>query len=197
MQENIYAAPEASLEGSETASMKQAFYIVSVPKFLVLYFLTFGLYGMYWHYKNWAQYKIAYNDDQPMPIMRAIFSIFFTHSLFSIVDMRIKDQGAEFSWNPNLWATVAVIALLVGRIIDRVFADGTFSNPLEYISLVSMVVYGFALYKAQRAINIACNDPDGASNRNITLVNCIWIFLGTLLLSLFVIGIFLPDTELE
>ena len=192
MQENIYAAPEASLETLEESPAEKAFYVVSTTKFLVMYFLTFGIYGMYWHYKNWAQYKIAYDDNEPMPIMRAIFSIFFTHSLFSVVDMRIKDKGKEFSWNPNLWATVAVIALLGGRIIDRVFADGTFTNPIEFIPLVLMVVYGFVLLKAQRAINIACNDPDGASNRSITFVNCIWIFFGTLFLSLVVIGLLLP-----
>lgn len=191
MQENIYAAPEAVLISTDEDTVQPAFYIVSPAKFLTLYFFTFSLYGLYWHYKNWKQYKIAYSDDEPMPIMRGIFSIFFTHSLFSVIDMRIKDKGKEFTWNPNLWATVGVIALLASRIIDRVTASGSYTTAIEFVPIPLMILYGLVLLKAQRAINISCNDPDGRSNSNFTLANCVWIFLGSIILALALIGLFL------
>ncbi|MDZ4261658.1 MAG: hypothetical protein U1B30_04910 [Pseudomonadota bacterium] len=193
MQENIYAAPEADLTSTNEDSVQPAFYVVSPAKFLTLYFFTFSLYGLYWHYKNWKQYKIAYGDDAPMPIMRAIFSVFFTHALFGVIDMRIKDKEKEFTWKPNLWATIGVIALLGSRFIDRFTASGAFTTALEFAPIPLMIVYGLVLLKAQRAINISCNDPDGRSNNNFTLANCVWIFVGTILLLLAMIGLFLPD----
>lgn len=193
MQENIYAAPEASLTTTSEDSVTAAFYVVSPAKFLTLYFLTLGFYGLYWHYRQWKQYKIFYDDSDPMPIMRAIFSIFFTHTLFSVIDMRIKDQQKEFSWKPAVLATVAVISLLVARVIDRVTADGSMSEPIEFVPFPLMILYGFVLLKAQRAANVSCNDPEGASNRNFTLANCVWIFVGAIVLTLGLIGTFMLD----
>jgi hypothetical protein len=192
MQENIYAAPEADLTSSDEDAVQAAFYVVSPAKFLTLYFFTFSLYGLYWHYKNWKQYKIAYNDHDPMPIMRAIFSIFFTHALFAVIDSRIRAKEKEFTWKPNLWATIGVIALLTSRIIDRVTASGSFTTAIEFAPIPLMIVYGLVLLKAQRAINISCNDPYGRSNSNFTLANCVWIFLGSIILALVLIGLFLP-----
>lgn len=192
MQENIYAAPEADLTSIDEDSVQPAFYVVSPAKFLTLYFFTFSLYGLYWHYKNWKQYKIAYHDDEPMPIMRAIFSIFFTHALFAVIDSRIKDKEKEFTWKPNLWATIGVIALLASRIIDRVTASGSFTTAIEFVPIPLMIVYGLVLLKAQRAINISCNDPSGKSNSTITLANCAWIFLGSIILAFALIGLFMP-----
>ena len=80
MQENVYAVPESNLE-ILPESPRHMFYVVSKIKFLVLFFATFSLYGVYWNFKNWSLYKNYHNDDI-WPIMRAIFSVFFTHSLF-------------------------------------------------------------------------------------------------------------------
>jgi len=193
MQENIYAAPEADLTSTDEDAVQPAFYIVAPAKFLTLFFFTFSLYGFYWHYKNWKQYKIAYDDNQPMPIMRAIFSIFFTHALFAVIDSRIKDKGKEFTWTPSLWATIGVIALLVSRIIDRVTASGSFTTAIEFVPIPLMILYGWVLLEAQHAINISCNDPRGKSNSTITLANCVWIFFGSIILALALIGLFLPE----
>ncbi|MDF3013351.1 MAG: hypothetical protein K0Q78_1555 [Cellvibrio sp.] len=193
MQENIYAAPEANLATATGSSVEPAFYVVSPVKFLMLYFFTFSFYGLYWHYKNWSQYKIFYRDSEPMPIMRAIFSIFFTHGLFSVIDMRIKDQQRDYSWNPTVWATIGVIALLGARLIDRFTASGSMSEPIEFVPFPLIIVYGIVLLKAQCAINMSCNDPGGKSNSNFTLANCAWIFFGTIFYCLTLIGLFLLD----
>jgi hypothetical protein len=192
MQENIYAAPEANLVDTDVASVKPAFYVVSPVKFFTLFFFTLGMYGVYWHYKNWALYKVAYDDRDPMPVMRAIFSVFFTHTLFSVIDIRLKAEEKDFAWNPGLWATLGVAALLASNIIDRIPAAGAVGDLLAFMPIPLTFLYGFALFKAQRAINVSCNDPQGKSNRSITWANCIWIFLGAALLTLALLGVFLP-----
>lgn len=192
MQENIYAAPGTALTSTDEDSVQPAFYVVSPAKFLTLYFLTFSFYGLYWHYRNWSQYKIAYDDHEPMPIMRAIFSVFFTHALFSVIDMRIKGEGKDFKWKPAMWATIGVVSLLASRLIDRVTASDSMNTLIEFVPIPLMILYGLVLLKAQLAINISCNDPKGKSNRSITLANCVWIFLGSIILALVLIGLFMP-----
>ncbi|QEY11817.1 hypothetical protein [Cellvibrio sp. KY-YJ-3] len=193
MQDNIYAAPEANLVDTEAGAVNPAFYVVSPAKFFTLFFFTIGLFGVYWHYKNWTLYKVAYSDHEPMPVMRAIFSIFFTHALFSVIDMRVTDAGKDFKWNATAWATVGVIALVTSNVIDRIPASGTLGALFVFMPIPLTLVYGLTLLKAQRAINVSCNDPEGKSNRTITWANCIWIFLGAALFTLALLGVFLPE----
>ena len=159
---------------------------------MVLYIFTLGFYGFYWHFKNWKQLKIAYDDHEPMPIMRSLFSIFFTHALFNVIDMRIKDKEIDFTWRPNFWATLAVISLIAERIISQLTADDTNVSIIGLLPFLLMLIYGYTLLQAQYAINASCSDPQGKSNSHFTLFNCIWIFLGSILLSLILIGLFLP-----
>lgn len=196
MQDNIYAAPEANLVDTEAGAVNLAFYVVSPVKFFTLFFFTLGLYGVYWHYKNWTLYKAAYNDHKPIPVMRAIFSVFFTHSLFSAIDRRITDTGKDFKWNASAWAAIGVTALVVSNIIDRIPAAGAMGELFAFMPIPLTLVYGLALLKAQRAINVSCNDPQGKSNRAITWANCIWIFLGAILFTLALLGVFLPGDEI-
>lgn len=192
MQENIYAAPEASLTNTEADSVQPAFYIVAPAKFITLFFFTFSFYGVYWHYKNWKQYKAFHDDKLPMPILRAIFSIFFTHSLFSAIDVHIQKQKIDYVWDPSTWATIAVIALIIARIADKFAASDDILEFIDILPILLMVVYGFMLLRAQYAINISCNDPKGKTNSNFTLANCVWIFFGSIFLSLIAIGLLLP-----
>ncbi len=104
MQENVYAVPESILNDSQVVPVRQMFYVVSKTKFLVLFFCTFGMYSLYWHFKNWKQYK-DYHKDRIIPALRAIFSIFFTHSLFSEVDGVLKRSEKKFDWDPTSCAS--------------------------------------------------------------------------------------------
>ena len=83
MNDNPYEAPKSRLETSVEKGDKQ-FYVVSVKKFTILFFFTIGMYVLYWFYGNWKRYK-AYSGKNIWPVPRAIFAIFFTHSLFSEV----------------------------------------------------------------------------------------------------------------
>ena len=56
MNENVYKVPESNLiAGSD--QLDGDFYVVGKIKFLVLFFSTFGLYSLYWFYRNWKLYK--------------------------------------------------------------------------------------------------------------------------------------------
>jgi hypothetical protein len=77
------------------------------------------VYGFYWHGKNWGNTSWLCDDDEAMPIMREMFSVFFIHSLFSVTDMRIIEKEKGCKWKPIVWATIGVMTLLASRVIDR------------------------------------------------------------------------------
>jgi hypothetical protein len=186
MSDNIYAAPESSLHVENELPL-QEFYVVSKYKFYILFCSTMGFYGVYWNYTNWKMYKIANNEDL-WPIARAIFSLFFTHALYAIIDMRATERHKAYKWYPNLWATLVVISL----ILDNIFSRIEFTESLIYVfALGNIFVRSFFVYQAQAAINIACNDPRGLSNKNLTWINSVWIIPSTILLLLVLIGVFI------
>jgi hypothetical protein len=85
--------------------------------FCLLSFLSFGLYTLYWFYKNWCFFKDLYEWDI-YPIWRAIFDIFFVHTLLEQINDRAIAKGHS-GISSNLWATGYVITSIVARILDR------------------------------------------------------------------------------
>jgi len=63
------------------------FFPVSEGKLITLYILSFGLYGIYWFQQNWKRQQ-PMMDKKIYPVWRAVFSIFFTHSLFKRIDQQ-------------------------------------------------------------------------------------------------------------
>lgn len=159
-----------------------AFYIVSARKFTILYLVTFGLYGFYWFYKNWANYRDARPaspaEASIWPIPRAIFSIFFIHSLFR----KIKHFGQEDErvqrWKNSAHAWLLVALMLLSSVFDRLSARGVGSPLTDAASVAMLVPMLFGLLHAQRMANRACRDPEGAGNDEFTNANWVWIILG-------------------
>jgi hypothetical protein len=189
MQDNIYAAPESSLNTMNELPDIQEFYVVSKLKFYILFFSTVGFYAIYWNYKNWKQYKITNNEDL-WPVARTIFAIFFTHALFSVIDMRVKERDKSYNWYPNLWATLVIISMILDNVLARIESTNIFINMFIFINVFAR---GYFVYQAQAAINIACNDPEGASNKNLTWVNFVWIIPGMILFLLALVGTFIAE----
>ncbi|HWR95878.1 MAG TPA: hypothetical protein VN248_04015, partial [Arenimonas sp.] len=68
------------------------FYVVSLQKLVLLQVLTFGFYGILWFYWHFRRLKEYYRDDS-WPVMRSIFAVFFTHTLFR--DIADKDRKTD------------------------------------------------------------------------------------------------------
>lgn len=184
---DIYAPPSASLDDEPAISDgSHKFYVVGPLKFIALYAFTFGLYKVYWFYKNWSRYKAGSQEDM-WPVMRGIFSIFFTHSLFRNVNETIGREGSAHAWDPEILATFYVIAQIGMAVMDRLpkFTDHIVV-PLEIFVMLPLI--GFLLYRAQLAVNAACGDPSGATNSKLTWANFAWMAVGLIVIVLAVIG---------
>ncbi|MGL6159283.1 hypothetical protein [Microbulbifer sp.] len=175
MEADIYQAPEADLQQEEAVSNE--FYVVSKSKFLILYVTTCGLYEVYWFYRNWSLYKQA-NNVNMWPVMRAIFSVFFAHSLFRNIDIRVEYSKTGYKWSPEMMAGIYVILSIAGIIAGWVSTSVPEYSILDFVSLITFPMTIWVLYKAQTAINIACDDPEGESNAQLAPANYLWIAIG-------------------
>lgn len=178
MSENIYEAPESDVALDDGVSKE--FYVVSPAKYAILYISTLGLYKYYWFYKNWSMYEMS-SGVRIRPTMRAIFSIFFTHSLFRLFDAKSKEIDSSYVWSPGGIATIYVLFLIVESLCDGLSSKSIGSPITDIMSLLVFPIIGWTLYKAQFSANIACNDPGGKKNSQLSAVNFIWIFVGAIL----------------
>jgi hypothetical protein len=189
MSENPYQAPESELEVEvENSDVTNQFYIVSIKKFTVLFFSTFGLYSLYWFYKNWKEYK-THSGKSLWPIPRAIFNIFFTHSLFSEIDKALRNNNKTFNWSPNGLASIYVILALTSHILDKMSMREVGSPYTDVFSVLILPLMYLSLIKSQKAINLSQNDPEGASNAVFTAGNYVWIIFGLIFWALVFLGL--------
>lgn len=201
MNQNDQEITLGSAQQTPPATTEQhEFYVVSPTKFLTLFIGTFGFYEIYWFYKNWQLHKIKHNL-KIWPIPRAIFSIFFAHSLFREVDQQLKKSKKKHAWKASLMATVYVLCTMIGRFIDRFIPDDT-DNPYALMFIFSFTIpVGYSLFSAQKTINISQNDPKGLSNSKFTWANIVWLILGGVLwlmiLTVLFLMMFMPELLVE
>jgi len=191
---NPYAAPATALPQQTETEARQVLYVVAQRKFLLLMILTLGAYSLYWFYRNWSLLNRVHRIYWPIP--RAIFSIFFTHSLFGEVDSQLRKRGVDHRWSPGLLATIFVVATIASRIFDRVTADDVSPSVLvaSFLFLVPMI---WPLYRAQLAINLSQDDPDGTTNAELTAANILWMVLGGALWALILFGLLMSILPVE
>jgi hypothetical protein len=169
------------------------FYVVAPAKFLLMLIGTAGLYGYYWFYRNWA--LLNRKHKQYWPVMRALFSVFFTHSLYAEIDHSLTRRGAAYRWSPGVLATVYVVASIASHILDRLAGKNVGSPWTDLSSVLLLAPMVWSMLAAQRAINIAEGDPAGSGNRGITAANVAWLVLGGLLWLLVLLGLYLMIVE--
>jgi len=185
METNAYQTPQADL--STVSDINATYYVVSIKKFITLYISTLGVYGIYWFYKNWSLHKTTTNSNA-WPVMRGIFSIFFTHSLFRNVNETLEKKDIPYSWDHSLLATTYVVSAIFSNISDRLSSESIGSPITDFAGFIFTGLMALALYKAQIAINTACDDPQGLTNNHFSPANIAWIILGIALWVLIFIG---------
>ncbi|WLI89631.1 hypothetical protein Q4S45_00415 [Massilia sp. R2A-15] len=170
------------------------FYIVAKRKFTILFLATMGLYSIYWMYKQWSCYKVSSPPDAKerkfWPVARAIFGIFFFHSLFRRV--RAHAGGSLDEWENGAHATFMVILILIASVLDKLARKSIGSPVTDYLSMAMIFPLWFFYFKAQCLINESCGDPEGTRNSRLTGANYAWIALGVVLWISAAVGIARP-----
>ena len=169
------------------------FFPVSEGKLITLYLLSFGLYGIYWFYQNWKiqQPKM---DKKIMPLMRAIFSIFFTHSLFRIIDKSAEHLDKKHKFNANVLATFFVAAIIVSNVIDRLSLNSSAfinmsSNTIIIASIIIFFLSVYPMVKVQATVNRINGDLLGYLNHKYSIWNYLLMALGASMWALMAMGL--------
>lgn len=185
--DNYYQPPASRVDDAPAAG--PSFYVVSPRKFVLLYLLTVGMYTVYWFYQNWTLFK-RQHDLKIWPVPRAIFAIFFTHSLFAEIDRAAGSRSVRYAWNAAGTATTYVVLSIVNSLISQL-ANRDIGSPMTNLAALLMVpAVMFPLLAAQKAANSAAGDPDGDSNSALTAANIIWMVVGVLLWLLVLLGLY-------
>jgi hypothetical protein len=123
------------------------YFAISPQRLALFSTLTFGIYEIYWFYKNWEAVKKA-EGQNISPFWRAIFAVFFCHGLFKKVLESSKSHGYKEWYSPG-WLTTAYIALLViGNGLS-----GVKSSNMNIIWLIVVLITFIPLLSVQKAIN--------------------------------------------
>ncbi len=183
---NPYSAPKADMT-APLFQAEQSFYVVSFKKLLILNVATLGIYTVYWFWKHWTLWRQAIGSNV-WPIPRAIFNIFFVHSLFRQINEKAEEVTSQAMPSLHMPATVFVISQITYQIIDRVLPEDVnllLTVPL-LIAFLGLEIW--CLWQAQMQANFACHDEEGQSNNNFGVGAYIVIALGVLLWVLIILG---------
>lgn len=145
------------------------FFPVSTGKFVAMSLCTFGIYELYWYYRNWQRVR-ARTGEKLSPFWRAFFALFWSFSLFRRVREYQEDGGSPISWSPGLLGTIYLVLGISWRLPDPWFllSLGTFVPILPVLSTT-------------QAIN-AQTTASESLNESLTAGNVLILVLGGLLL---------------
>jgi hypothetical protein len=184
--DNVYAAPSANFDERLDSDVEDRFYVVSTRKMLILFFATIGLYQLHWNFQNWQLHKRA-TGESVWPLPRAIFAIFFTHSLYREI-AAYDSTGGNRRWDSDVHASGMAFLLFISYALSWVGTNSTF---LDVASILLLIPVGLLLKAVQVEVNIRSGDPSGSSNDNFTAANIVWCVIGGLIWFLVAIGLLL------
>ena len=149
-------------------------------KIALLSVTTFGLYQLYWFYKNWDLFKLA-TGRKISPSWRAVLAIFNCHSLFTKVLYSAKLRGYPETYS-TLWLSVLYIGLSI---------LGGLPNPWWLISMFSFL----PLLEVQQAINFNNSrvSPNYQEKSQLTLCETLVAVIGGILSIVVLIVAFAAD----
>ncbi|MEG4960202.1 MULTISPECIES: hypothetical protein [unclassified Microcoleus] len=155
------------------------FFPVSRFKLLVMSLVTFGLYQIFWFYKNWQLFKTA-TGSKISPFWRAFFNGLFCYSLITKIRNRAKLRGIEANFSPFL-LTLAWLGLTLCAQLPK---------PYLLVSFFSVIV----LLPVQEIVNELNSlvAPNHNPNSRFSAWNIAIIAVGGSLFVLAIVGILMP-----
>lgn len=169
---------------NELSEEREVIETLNVNKFILLNVLTLGLYGIWWMYKSWRFFKEKDKLDI-MPAMRAIFAIFFTHSLFEKILKYANSKGFPDTYSSS--------GLFIGFILLNFMSR--LPDPFWLVSIFAFL----CLIPPFKALNYAIEQSDDYQVIEQTSFNnrqMVLIVLGAIFWILILVGLFLIVQEL-
>jgi len=138
-------------------------HLIKESKFLLLSFLTFGLYPIWWIYKAWV-FFIQKEGSNANPAIRVVFNLFFMLALLNRIRRFAKEAGYRGSNFPAI-SYILIIGVSTCSLFPPPFFLISLSNCIFFLPSVSALNYGL-----QESSEIRSYEDDGLSTRQMILV---------------------------
>ena len=152
------------------------FFPVSIVKFTVLSLTTFGIYELFWFYKNWR--LIREREGHLSPFWRTVFAYFFCYEMFK----HIRDYPTPTRANATLPAGPLTAGWILVSLLWRLPDPYWFVSFLAFLFLIPVQM---AANKVNSSV-VPTHDP----NSRFTAANWAAVVVGGLLLLLDIVGEF-------
>lgn len=153
------------------------FFPVSPTKFIVLTLCTFGIYKLYWSYKNWERIQQR-TREQLSPVLRAFFTPVWIFSLFGRMRNDLARASVPVRWTAKELGVMYLVIAVSWRL------PGAWS----LVALTSFLTF-LPVVQSVHALNSRSETSEGR-NDSYSGANILTILFGGLFLVLAVIGSF-------
>lgn len=154
--------------------------------YILLCFVTFGLYNVYWFYKQWRFVK-QHDGIDVIPFLRAWFGILFAHSLFDrLNDIAVEKGHVGILYNG--YATGFVTLAILGNLLTRILP-----TPFDFLAALGIPAYLFVVPTLKQVNYIVKQTFPGRNDPTVTLVELILLIVGGLFVGLSLLGLLVED----
>lgn len=157
------------------------FFVASTTKLILMSICTFGLYNLFWFYKNWLVLKNA--GKKCWPFWRAFFAPIFALSCFWYIRKSLMEN--------NVRAVCPVTTLTISYLILQF--SGRSPEPYCLLALLSFLPIVIANRAAIKVNQVHSAGFD--KNNKFSIWNWLVLLLGSVLVILAIIGTFIPDAQ--
>lgn len=178
-QESIDTQTAAAAVVPSACDAKPIYFPVSLTKFVVMNFCTFGMYQFYWFYENWKFIRER-EQSEVSPFWRTAVAFVYCYPLFEKIRSSAASIRIDQPFSIQFLATGWILSCLLGLLPD----------PYGMAAFVSFLF----LIPVQQTANLINESlaPGHDRNDRFTVWNAVAVVIGTLLFILVVIAIIIP-----
>jgi hypothetical protein len=131
---------------------------LSIIRLVLLYILSFGLYQLYWYYRNWAQFKNEKNLNlRPIWLTVGLFipvyNLFVVHNHFKMIKNEVKEKISNHTVYPGLYTLSYVVPGIFSFLLKL-------PNPYVFLEKVLYVIPLLPLIATQKRLNEYWNEKE-------------------------------------
>lgn len=179
---------------------------MEVGNLFILTILTYGLYHIYWFYKNWVFLKTAL--DRPIrPVWRTIglfvpfLNIFLIAQQFKNINDVAREKGCTQTYS-HIWTSIAYLALSTAYAAVTILFTASMMSEAEpltpdmlvgilYVDTMIFALLGALLIAPQRLLNEYWSKVQNLPPRkNLTTGEIAWIVFGGLFWLIGIVEVF-------
>jgi len=138
--------------GKQVDRPNSQFLFIPLSRYIIMSVVTFGIYQVYWIYKNWEYLKNRDNLNIH-PFWRGIFGIFTVHELLGAIhDDPILNKNKSAQFNPFFLATGWVIIVFIRAVFNGMSKN--FNADFAFLFILVLLVIQLTFFiPVQRYIN--------------------------------------------